>query len=84
MPQISLVKTLHNYSTGGNGLDNILPKVPVSTESAKKDCYLFGVQVFNSLPSDMRNLNSRFLFRKKANKQPKEYVRITFLDSKEC
>ena len=50
------VKTSHNYSTRCNGLDILVPKV--STESAKKGCYFFGAQVFNNLPSNMKEAES--------------------------
>ena len=46
------VRTFHNYSIRRNGLDIFVSKV--STESAKKGCYFFGAQVFNNLPSSIK------------------------------
>ena len=55
------VRTFHNYSTRRNGLDIFVPKV--STESAKKGCYFFGAQVFNNLPSSMKETESLLIFK---------------------
>ena len=52
------VKTSHNYSTRRNGLDIIVQKV--STETAKKGSYFLGAQVFNNLPSSMKETKSLF------------------------
>ena len=53
------VRTFHNYSTRRNGLDIFVPKV--STESAKKGCYFFGV--FNNLQSSMKETESLLSFK---------------------
>ena len=55
------VKISHNYSTRRNGLDILVPKV--STEKAKKGCYYFGAQVFNNLPSRMKETESLLIFK---------------------
>ena len=55
------VKTSHNYSTRCNGLDMLVPKV--STETAKKGCYYFGAQVFNNLPSSVKESESLLVFK---------------------
>ena len=55
------VKTSHNYSTRLNGLHISVPKV--STESAKKGCYFFGAQVFNNLPSSIKETESLLIFK---------------------
>ena len=55
------VKTSHNYSTRRNGLDILVPKV--STETAKKGCYYLGAQVFNILPSRMKETESLLIFK---------------------
>ena len=51
-------KTSHNYSTRPNGVDIIVPKV--STETGKTGCYFFGAQVFNNLPSTVKETESLF------------------------
>ena len=53
--------SLHNYSTKHNGLDMVVPKV--STVTAKKGCYFFGAQIFNNLPSSMKETKSLFIFK---------------------
>ena len=55
------VKISHNYSTRQNGLDILVPQV--STETAKKGCYYFGAQVFNNLPSSMKETESLLIFK---------------------
>ena len=35
----------------------------MSTECAKKGCYYFGVQVFNNLPSSMKEAESLLIFK---------------------
>lgn len=58
---ISRAPTTLNYSTSRNGLDILLPKV--YTETAKKGCYYFGAQVFNNLPSCLKEPKSLLIFK---------------------
>jgi len=55
------VKTSHDYFTRRKGLNIFIPKV--STESAKKDCYFFGAQAFNNLPSSIKETESLLIFK---------------------
>ena len=54
------VKTSHN-STRRNALDIFVLKV--STESAKKGRYFFRAQVFNNLPSSIKETESLLIFK---------------------
>jgi len=55
------VKTSQDYFTRRKGLDIFIPKV--STESAKKGCYFFGAQVYNNLPSSIKETESLLIFK---------------------
>ena len=60
------VKTSHDYLiTRRKGLDIFIPKV--STESAKKGCYFFGTQVFNNLPSSIKETEALVIFKTLSN-----------------
>jgi len=55
------VKTFHDYFTRREGLDIFIPKV--STESAKKGRYFFGAQVFNNLPSSIKETEPHLILK---------------------
>ena len=55
------VKTWQNYTIRRNGLDIIVPKI--STETTKKGCYFYGAQVFNNLPSSMKETESLLILK---------------------
>ena len=50
------VKTSRSYFTRRNGVNISVPEV--STETAKISCDYFGAQVFNNLPSSMKETES--------------------------
>ena len=50
----------HVYSTRGNGLDILIPKV--RTESAKKGTFHTGAQAFNTLPLHLKEVHFIVIF----------------------